>query len=315
MTWRPKAALGTLRARAKKLAELRSFFAARDSLEIDVPTIALAPASDPWIDSFSVFDIEKRHIGYLLSSPEPYLKRCLAELKRPIHAVTHAYRASEEGNLHASEFTMLEWYRPVQERRMEAMACELNELVTTLTDFSEPIVIEYCCLFDQMFGFNPHQVSKSELVEFVTDSLGFKAAKELALDDLLNLLFVNHIQPHLDCHIVIEFPAIQASLSRIDNNKSGYRVAKRVELYISGVEIANGYDELVDVNEQKSRFHQDRLRRLELDRPEVPEDIEMLSALTVGLPNSYGVALGIDRLMMVVLGERSLEPCMTFMDI
>ena len=114
---------------------------------------------------------------------------------------------------------------------------------------------------------------------------------------------------------MIEFPAEQASLSRIEINRTGDKIAKRIELYLFGVEIANGYDELVDVNEQKIRFDKDRLKRMKLNRPEVPEDFELIQALTAGLPNSYGVALGIDRLLMVMLGKRTLKSCMVFRDI
>lgn len=315
MNWRPTAAIATLHARALLLADIRSFFQNRDYLEIDVPAVALAPTSDPWIDSFSVFDIEKNHIGYLLSSPEPYLKRCLAEFKRPIYTITHAFRASERGHLHAAEFTMLEWYRPIQELRLDTMIEELDELVTTLTNFSKPTVIEYGVLFDQVFGLNPHQANKDDLVELAKDHVEIELAINFDFDGLLDFLFATQIQPKLDCHVVIEFPAEQASLSRIEINRTGDKIAKRIELYLFGVEIANGYDELVDVNEQKIRFDKDRLKRMKLNRPEVPEDFELIQALTAGLPNSYGVALGIDRLLMVMLGKRTLKSCMVFRDI
>ena len=311
MMGRPTATKTILEARASLLSGLRSFFEARQSLEVDVPAIAKAPASDPWLDSFTVSDPAGFHVGYLLTSPETYLKRLLSEYQCPIHAIGKAYRANEEGSEHAIEFTMLEWYRPTSIRPFQAMVSEIQDLVETLTECGRPEVIAYKDVFEATYGLNPHQATVDDLVGFGSDLVGTKAASSLDLDSLLNVLFATEIEPHLTNHIVIDFPAIQSALARADLDGAD-RVAKRAELYISGSEIANGYHELTDAVEQAARFDEDNRRRESLLRPVVPRDDALIDALTSGLPDSYGVALGVDRLLKVVTQSKTLSECMTF---
>ena len=311
MMGRPTATKTILEARASLLSGLRSFFEARQSLEVDVPAIAKAPASDPWLDSFTVSDPAGLHVGYLLTSPETYLKRLLSEYQCPIHAIGKAYRANEEGSEHAIEFTMLEWYRPTSIRPFQAMVSEIQDLIETLTECGRPEVIAYKDVFEATYGLNPHQATVDDLVGFGSDLLGVKAASSLDLDSLLNVLFATEIEPHLTNHIVIDFPAIQSALARADLDGAD-RVAKRAELYISGSEIANGYHELTDAVEQAARFDEDNRRRESLLRPVVPRDDALIDALTSGLPDSYGVALGVDRLLKVVTQSKTLSECMTF---
>ena len=311
MMGRPTATKTILEARASLLSGLRSFFEARQSLEVDVPAIAKAPASDPWLDSFTVSDPAGLHVGYLLTSPETYLKRLLSEYQCPIHAIGKAYRANEEGSEHAIEFTMLEWYRPTSIRPFQAMVSEIQDLIETLTECGRPEVIAYKDVFEATYGLNPHQTTVDDLVGFGSDLLGVKAASSLDLDSLLNVLFATEIEPHLTNHIVIDFPAIQSALARVDLDGAD-RVAKRAELYISGSEIANGYHELTNAVEQAARFDEDNRRRESLLRPVVPRDDALIDALTSGLPDSYGVALGVDRLLKVVTQSKTLSECMTF---
>ena len=311
MMGRPTATKTILEARASLLSGLRSFFEARQSLEVDVPAIAKAPASDPWLDSFTVSDPAGFHVGYLLTSPETYLKRLLSEYQCPIHAIGKAYRANEEGSEHAIEFTMLEWYRPTSIRPFQAMVSEIQDLIETLTECGRPEVIAYKDVFEATYGLNPHQATVDDLVGFGSDLLGAKAVSSLDLDSLLNVLFATEIEPHLTNHIVIDFPAIQSALARVDLDGAD-RVAKRAELYISGSEIANGYHELTDAVEQAARFDEDNRRRESLLRPVVPRDDALIDALTSGLPDSYGVALGVDRLLKVVTQSKTLSECMTF---
>ena len=311
MMGRPTATINMLEARASLLAKLRSFLEARQSLEVDVPVIATAPASDPWLDSFTVHDPAGIHIGYLLSSPETYLKRLLSEYPYPLHSIGKAYRANEDGPQHAIEFTMLEWYRPTAERPFEEMICEMQDLIETLTEFGRPEVVSYRDLFNSVFGLNPHDAEANDLVQFASDLLGSKAAATMDLDSLLNVLFATKVEPHLVNHIVIDFPVIQSALARI-GIVDGESVAKRAELYIAGSEIANGYYELTDVVEQSERFEIDHQRREALHRPTLPTDHALLNALKKGLPESYGVALGVDRLLKVVTNVKTLSECMTF---
>ncbi|MEG3593645.1 MAG: amino acid--tRNA ligase-related protein [Pseudomonadota bacterium] len=311
MMGRPAATRTILEARASLLAGLRSFFEARQSLEVDVPAIAKAPASDPWLDSFAVSDPAGIHIGYLLTSPETYLKRLLSKYQRPVHAIGKAYRANEEGSEHAIEFTMLEWYRPTPIHPFQAMLSEIQDLVETLTEYGRPEVIAYSDVFEATYGLNPHQATTDDLAGFSSNILGPKAAASLDLDSQLNVLFTAEIEPHLMNHIVINFPAIQSALARVERDGAD-SVAKRAELYIAGREIANGYHELTDAVEQSARFDQDNRRRESLHRPIVPRDDALLDALTSGLPESYGVALGVDRLLQVTTQSKTLSECMTF---
>ena len=307
----PAATRTILEARASLLAGLRSFFEARQSLEVDVPAIAKAPASDPWLDSFAVSDPAGIHIGYLLTSPETYLKRLLSKYQCPVHAIGKAYRANEEGSEHAIEFTMLEWYRPTPIHPFQAMVSEIQDLVETLTEYGRPEVIAYSDVFEATYGLNPHQATTDDLAGFSSNILGPKAAASLDLDSQLNVLFAAEIEPHLMNHIVINFPAIQSALARVERDGAD-SVAKRAELYIAGREIANGYHELTDAVEQSVRFDQDNRRRESLHRPIVPRDDALLDALTSGLPESYGVALGVDRLLQVTTQSKTLSECMTF---
>jgi len=150
-----------------------------------------------------------------------------------------------------------------------------------------------------------------DLVRFCSDLLGSKAAASLDLDSQLNVLFAAEIEPHLTNHIVINFPAVQSALARIERDGED-SVAKRAELYIAGREIANGYHELTDAVEYAARFEEDNRRRESLHRPVVPKDDALLDALTSGLPESYGVALGVDRLLQVMTQSKTLSECMTF---
>jgi len=311
MMGRPAATRTILEARASLLAGLRSFFEARQSLEVDVPAFAKAPASDPWLDSFAVSDPAGLHIGYLLTSPETYLKRLLSKHQCPVHSIGKAYRANEEGSEHAIEFTMLEWYRPTPIHPFQAMVSEIQDLVETLTEYGRPEVIAYSDVFEATYGLNPHQATIDDLAGFSINILGPKAAASLDLDSQLNVLFAAEIEPNLMNHIVINFPAIQSALARVERDGAD-SVAKRAELYIAGREIANGYHELTDPVEQSARFDEDNRRRESLHRPVVPRDDALLDALTSGLPESYGVALGVDRLLQVTTQSKTLSECMTF---
>ena len=173
---RPTASIEMLEARASLLAKLRSFFEARQSRG-GCSVIATAPASDPWLDSFTVHDPAGMHIGYLLTSPETYLKRLLSKFPYPLHSIGKAYRANEDGPQHAIEFTMLEWYRPTAERPFEEMICEMQDLIETLTEFGRPEVVSYRDLFNSVFGLN-HDVKANDLVQFANDFIWIKKPQQ-----------------------------------------------------------------------------------------------------------------------------------------
>ena len=309
--WRPTANESILEARARLLAELRSFFTARHSLEVDVPVIGKTPASDPWLDSFQIVDPAGKSIGYLLTSPETYLKRLLAQYRRSIHSITKAYRANEVGSDHAVEFTMLEWYRPTSVAPFRSMILELQDLVEEFTLLGRPQVLTYRELFESQFGLNPHKLSATDVIHLANDFLGAETKDWLDSDSVMNILFSDAIEPRLTNHLVTDFPIMQAALSRIESDGTDM-VAKRVELYLLGSEIANGYFELTDAAEQSERFDRDNVRRAKFTQPQIQKDDALIDALTAGLPESYGVALGVDRLLKIIVGAPTLAECMTF---
>ena len=311
MTWRPSAAFSALRARAAFLAEIRAWFNGLGYLEIEVPTLALAPASDPWLDSFEVMvPGSEEPVAYLLTSPEAYLKRLLARDVQPVFALARAYRAEPCGTMHNPEFTMLEWYQP--HAGFDAMCPALQRFSRDL-GFGEPEIRTYRSLFESVYGHNPHHMTdlaanaliRAEIDPHWTDG---------SLDLALNLLFSHGCEPLCDNVLVTHFPASQAAMSRtvrLDNDQ----VCLRVEWYLRGVEIANGYDELVDPAEQRDRAQLDQHRRAALHRPSVPMDHALLAAVDAGLPPSYGVALGVDRLFCARMGYTRLADGLSFTDV
>ena len=311
MTWRPLAALSTLEARSSFLAEIRGYFTAMGYLEVEVPTLALAPASDPWLDSFEVHSPgTTAPTHYLLTSPEAYLKRLLARDQRAIFCLARAYRAEPQARLHNPEFTMLEWYQPGGD--FQAMCAELQALSVAL-GFGQPRIETYRSLFESVYSVNPHQLTADAADALVRQHLD-RAGEMGSLDFSLNLLFSAGCEPRCDNVLVTHFPASQAAMSRLVDHQ-GDPLCLRVEWYLDGVEIANGYDELVDCKEQARRALADLAQRAELNRPSVPMDQLLLDALDAGLPASYGVALGVDRLFCTRMGLTTLSDGLSFRDI
>ncbi len=328
VAWRPSAGLEMLKIRAEVNALIRDFFQQRQVLEVDTPILGLASATDPHLASISAF--MSRSPGqsgerfYLHTSPEFPMKRLLAAGSGAIYQLCKCFRDAETGRRHNPEFTMLEWYRPGFS--LEALMNEVAELVKQLlAGFSLPVrVVSYRQVFDIYLGIDPFIVSDSELRVLAETKTGWKqdaqAKAALARDDYLNLLLSSCIEPHLgkDEHgqpelcFLIAYPASQASLARVKNDEYGQSVAERFELYIQGLEIANGYDELTDAQEQRQRFESDNQLRRQLGLPEVAIDKRLIAALTAGLPACSGVALGLDRLLMVRQQATSIDEIISF---
>ena len=311
MTWRPSAALSALHARAAFLAEIRAWFNKLGYLEVEVPAIALAPASDPWLDSFEVRSPGVQTPAlYLLTSPESYLKRLLARDGQPIFTLARAYRAEPRGVIHNPEFTLLEWYQP---HAGFAASCEALQRFSRELGFGQPEVQTYRSLFESVYGRNPHQMTEpaaNALIRAEIDPHWTDGSLDLAL----NLLFSTGCEPLCDNLLVTHFPAAQAAMSRTIRQDDD-QVCLRVEWYLQGIEIANGYDELVDPREQRARAELDQHRRTELQRPAVPTDHALLAAVDAGLPPSYGIALGVDRLFCARMGFAQLADGLSFTDV
>ncbi len=314
--WRPSASLDTLRIRAKWLARIRSFFAARGVLEVETPLLSAAGSTDPNLASIRAATA----LGprWLHTSPEFPMKRLLAAGSGPIYQVCKAFRDGEQGRWHNPEFTMLEWYRPGFS--LDALIAEVLELVGDLspeiTTSQSPERLSYRAAFQRECGLDPFTVEESQLREAcLRHGVPLPGSLESGdRDGWLDLLMGAVIGPRLGhgrlC-VVEEYPVSQAALARLKPG-SMPPVAERFELYWQGVELANGFHELAQAEEQRRRFAIDQRNRAARHLPSVPQDENLLLALQQGLPDCCGVALGLDRLLAVALGHDRLVPVLAF---
>jgi lysyl-tRNA synthetase class 2 len=286
----------TLRARLARRAALaagiRTFFAQRDVLEVGTE-LSVTGVTDVHLDSVALADGR-----YLRTSPEFAHKRLLAAGAGDLYELGPVARAGEHGRHHRREFWMLEWYRVGWDARR--LADEVVELIRTVGP-ERPWTIEHTTWTKQarlVLGFDPHSASESRLAEALSD-----APAGLDRLGLYDWLLAVHIQPRLPADrltVVHEFPACQAALARLcpDDHHS----AERFEVFAGPLELANGYHELTDPQEQRRRFDRDNAERARLGRPAMPVDEGLLAALEAGLPDCAGVALGFERLLMAVHG-------------
>jgi elongation factor P--(R)-beta-lysine ligase len=311
--WRPSASIESLLARARLVARARDFFAARGVTEVETPVLGSAPPTDPHIACLTL-DTQihgRERKFYLQSSPEYAMKRLLAAGSGPIYQICKAFRAGESGRHHMVEFTMLEWYRP--EFDHHALMDEVADLVGEITGRYDVQRLSYAEAAGRHAGFDPHSIPNDELVRRVRDctSLCAQDVASASRSDLLDLMFTHAIQPHLHgCVFISDFPACQAALARVDAQCPP--IARRFELFIDGVEVANGYHELDDAVEQRRRMDADLVERARLGFGAVPIDEALISALEAGLGNVAGVAVGLDRLIALALGASALLEVVSF---
>jgi lysyl-tRNA synthetase class 2 len=312
-TWRPTAPRATLARRAELLLETRRFFAERDVLEVETPLLCAATVPDLHLASVPVrlaaFDAPL----YLQTSPEAAMKRLLAAGSGPIYQIARAFRDGEVGSRHNPEFTLVEWYRPgFDDHRLIG---EVEELLARL--LPSPLRAKsaqrwrYRELFRDRLGSDP----LTDPVERLREVAGAGAPAELDRDDLLAFLLSHRIEPTFPPDRLVfvhDFPASQAALARIAADPEGDPVARRFEAWAGGLELANGYWELSDPVEQRSRFERDLRERKNRGLPAVPIDERLLTALEEGLPDCAGVALGFDRVVMLAAGANRIEEVLSF---
>lgn len=311
--WRPTASLALLRQRAELLQRLRAFFQQRDVLEVETPLLSLAAVTDLHLQNLAVdFQGETR---FLQTSPEFAMKRLLAAGSGPVFQLCKAFRPDESGRLHNPEFSMLEWYRPDWDD--EQLMAEVEALILyCLPEPRRPAAPfprrSYRDLFLQYLQIDPLEAS--------VEALRACARQHLEVSDLaedrdawLQLLFSHCVEPQLSGAVfVTQFPPGQAALAQVQPDAQGRPVARRFELYIDSIELANGYLELTDADEQRRRFEQDNAERLRRGLPAMPIDERLLAALGAGLPPCSGVALGFDRLLLCASGESALSSVLAF---
>lgn len=315
--WRPSAGLETLRRRAELLSSIRSFFAERGVMEVETPLLSACGATDPHLDSFITHYTGPGAItgraAYLQTSPEFAMKRLLAAGSGPIYQICKAFRNGEIGRYHNPEFTILEWYRP--DFDYKTLMDELDELLRVVLHTPCASFLSYAALFERHLQLNPHSVSIEQLHDCAAEH-GIVMSETLGNDPdaWMTLLWTHLIEPHLGSDgrplFVFDYPVSQAMLAHI--RPGSPPIAERFELYIDGVELANGFQELSDSTEQRRRFRKNNLQRYEAGLLEMNADERLLAALAHGLPSCSGVALGLDRLLKLIEGAGELRDVLAF---
>ncbi len=322
--WQPTATWETLLRRAKLLRDLRKFFDQRSFIEVETPLLSSEVLVERHLDPLSavLFDDSQEPAAgrrmFLQTSPEAHMKRLLAAGAQAIYQVTRSFRGGERGQRHNPEFTIVEWYR-----RGDTMI----DGMTLLSDLCEALLtrgpaerISYGDAFRQHAGVDPFTADTSALAALA-------AARGLALsadirahhrDELLNVLLAELVEPQLGKQqptILYHYPASQAAFAITTQGRppdQAQRVAERFELYVDGLELANGYHELTDADELQRRMGVANDQRHTDGKPTLPPAQRLLAAMRSGLPDCTGVALGFDRLIMAATGSRNINDVLPF---
>ena len=318
--WHPTASLDMLKTKARLLSKLRTFFAEKNILEVQTPVLSHAGNTEPTLESFVIQQHEnpqhKIQPSFLNTSPEFAMKRLLAAGSGSIYQITPAFRQDEQGKKHNPEFTLLEWYRIDFDHH--ALMGEVNALVRFVADgilnLERSRFYSYQDVMKTFADIDPFDSTNDELKEATLkagiDAVGMDEASQDSWLDLIMSQVVEKNLP-LNCPVFIyDYPASQAALAKI--RKGSPDVAERFELYINGMELANGFHELSDAKEQAERFHNEQLQRQNSGQQGIPADYHLIAALKHGLPDCAGVAIGLDRLLMLLTKAAHIDEVLTF---
>lgn len=296
-----------LHLRANVLAKIRAFFATKNVLEVETPLLCESTITAPYLYSLQVPIKAKQQKMYLQTSPEFAMKKLLAKGSGDIFQICKAFRDEELGKLHNFEFTILEWYRIGFDHHK--LMTEMAELLQNILGNIEIEYISYAEMFAKFLNIDCFSAEISDLKK-CAEKNGLTNLENFANEDKdtwLEILLTHFIEPHLGKNkitFIYDFPPSQAALAKIRNDNP--KVAERFEVYINGVELANGFHELNDPIEQRTRFLDDLKKRQELNLPKIPLDEEFL-ALLPKMPDCAGVALGVDRLLMILANEKTIQ--------
>jgi len=320
MTWQSTLSWNNAQKRAKILQQIRQFFAERNVIEVETPALSQGTVTDVHLEALACrynflaeSSDQKSKQLYLQTSPEFHMKRLLASGYGCIFQISKAFRHEESGRYHNPEFTMLEWYR-LDFDHFNLMK-EVSELLKTVLDCAQPSLVTYQQIFIDQIGLDPLIASREQLLALIIQEniLSDWLIAEHDIDILLQFIFSEVIEPNIGlvapCFIY-NFPKSQASLAKICSNDN--RVAQRFECYYKGIELVNGFNELTNHKEQLARFQQDNVCRSEFGLKENTIDENFISALSFGLPQCSGVALGIDRLIMLALKAEHIDQVISF---
>lgn len=317
--WQPNINIQNLLKRSALLKKVRVFFENHGYLEVETPYITMNTTTDPYLvpfrTNFSYDEGVNNSSLYLITSPEFHMKRLIAAIKLPIFQISHSFRDQEKGNLHNPEFTLLEWYRP--NFSMKDLISEVEKFLRYMLSTFEPTEkVTYQDVFKKHLNIDPLTEKKENIYGLCKKRLGLDNAivnMKQSINELLEILFTFLIMPKIGEKspiIVYHFPASMAQLAAINSQNS--QVAERFEVYYKGIELANGCKELTCKKEQKKRFLKDIKIRMSRNLPYHPMDTRLLDALENGLPDFSGVAVGLDRLIMIALNAKHIKEIMTF---
>lgn len=314
-SYAPSMSLEMAVKRAQFMETLRQFFAEREVLEVQTPLMSQAGNTDVFVPSIStnVTVQDKPQTHYLHTSPEFAMKRMLAAWQVAMYQICSVFRDNEVSGRHNSEFTMLEWYRPGFS--LEALANELSDLLTAVYGQPQKLThYSYSQAFLDHVGLHPLTASLEAIIAVATEH-GF-GGLELGEDrqGWLDVLFSHLVEPNLGHDmptLITDYPPATAALAKVETDEQGNEVAKRFELYINGIEIANAYDELADGAALQARFEADNKERASRGLPIMPIDKHLVAACD-DLPACSGIALGVDRLLMVVTGAKKIDEVIGF---
>ena len=321
MNWLPSASIQQLQKRAKIIQTIRHFFIKRGLLEVETPTLSQAGVTDIHLFCFKTFFIgpelspTKQTLSglplYLQTSPEFHMKRLLSAGSGSIFQICKAFRNEESGRFHNPEFTLLEWYQVGFDHFL--LMDEMDQLLQLVLNCETARRCTYQEVFLELLNVDPLGASVNELKKAGSKlKLGAVLDDETDKDTILQLLFCVAIEPVIALHkpcFVYNFPASQAALARI--SKDDPRVAERFEVYYKGIELANGFHELSDSQEQLKRFQEDNRLRNQKGLEEMPIDQHFVNSLN-SLPDCAGVALGIDRLLMLATEQTHIDDVLSF---
>lgn len=306
--WQSFATAKTLSQRSAFLASIRRFFETRGVIEVDTPLLMQGVNTDPFINAFHI----ENH--FLQTSPEFAMKRLLAQKIGAIYYLGKAFRNEEMGRHHNPEFTMLEWYRPDWDHWQ--LIEEIGELFHVLFKSPALRIKTYAELFLPM-NINPHLDSVETIKSIAYQLYPQEKCPDFELDrnGWLDWIFMHSIEPHFNPNeplAITDFPVSCAQLARLIPHEQHGTVAARFEVFYQGMELANGYFELTDAAEQRQRFVADNQTRISLQKPVMPIDERLLAALESGIGKVSGVAIGVDRLLMIKTGAKHIKEVMPF---
>ncbi|MCA9132001.1 MAG: EF-P lysine aminoacylase GenX [Planctomycetales bacterium] len=318
LTWLPSASPTALQRRGELLWKIREFFYRQGLLEVHTPVLSHDTVIDRHIDPIALpgknLALPELHQStfYLQSSPEFCMKRLLAAGLPSMYQIAPVFRAGERGDFHNPEFTMIEWYRLGDDLQQSVHL--LAELLRSVLAVEQVDQQTYQQVFQRHTGCDPLACSVAELAAVASErKMGVDRGWSDDRDDWLNLLFSEAVQPELGAAqplIVTHYPASQSALARVAGDDP--RTAERYELFIGGVELANGYHELLDAGELEQRNHTVLAQRAGDNKTSLPGDSRLLAAMRAGLPACSGCALGFDRLLMVVESAAHIDQVLAF---